>query len=417
MAEQFVLGGYDLRFDRHRCGIAHEKFDPQRHGNMYINLDQLPDTAPMMRFDKFFTKPTHNEEDIDIPLIIAGPIYALSELIWEDEDQFTFIGELDCCSYRDPQPYNDDCPVCKAVIVILTLCKTYADCKRVLKKLKPLLIYQVCHEIWCRLQPQPLAIEGSVQVRFDSFVYSHITRFYDITRPSEDGVTHPVILSWPERREVMLEWTNGYAFQTHHIVSEGPNESRMQRTAAGFILTFMLRFLRGYTTILAPELSNDPNSPFFFIDAIKALYEKELNIIDGVVLHLYPTLLRIPGCPQTDDDVKKLLKNVMRTMLIMNVQEAFMPGVKVQQYYRHTKVCEMHPGMCICRWAKYLERNPKGSPYTSSVIPCPQRPVLGTLPREPSDQYLFRGTPYQYVPRLYIRKGRGIDMRVFLQGW
>ncbi|VDO01657.1 unnamed protein product [Rodentolepis nana] len=408
MTQEVGSTGYDLRFDRHRCGIPHEKFDPQRHEDMYINLDRLPNTAPIMRFDKFFIKPANsNEEGIDIPLIIAGPIYALSELIWEEEELFTFIENLDGCSYRNPQPYNEECPVCKAVHLILTTCTTYEDCKQVLKDLKPLLIYQVCHEIWCRLLPQPIAIEGIVQNRFDAFVYSYITRFYDMSRPLGDKAGPTKTLSWPERREVMLEWTNGYAFQTHYLISKGPENSKIQRIAAGFILTFMLRFLRGYTTLSVPELSTNPNSPYFLLDAIKATYEKQLNIIDGVVLHLYPVLLFIPNCDQTEAEVKKLLKDVMRIMLTMNVQEAFMPGADIQQYYTHIKACELHPGMCICRWAKYLESNPRGSPDDVGMITCPQGST--SLSQAPG--------PNRDEGRVYIRRGKGIDIRAILRGF
>lgn len=404
-----TLSSYDMRYDRHRCGLPHEKFSPQKHQQMFIDLDCLPADAPMMRFDTFFTKPVNNEEGINIPLIIAGPLYALSELHFEDpnEEQYSFVGQLDNCSYRDPQPYNEKCPVCQAVKKILTECKNYAECREALKGLKSLQIYQVSHEIWCRLQPIPLALDGFDQSRFENFVYSHITRFKDISQPDGEKITPPKARPWPERRDIMLEWTNGYAYLTHKIIVDNPEEGKMQRAAAGFILTFMLRFLRGYTTHIAPELTTDPTSPYFFIDAIKALYEQELNAIDAVALHLYPVLLRIPCCQQTDYDVKKILKNAMRSMLTMNVQEAFIPGVKIQQYYKHKNECETNHNSCWCRWAKYLEENPH--PPAGAVTEPTREPCKP--PQPPPQPSRPKACP---KPPVVLRKGRGIDPRALL---
>ncbi|KAL5107108.1 hypothetical protein TcWFU_009153 [Taenia crassiceps] len=348
---------------RHFCSLPHRAFNPQCDEHLYINLDCMNPSTPMVTFDDKFKCCV--AQGVPVPLFIAGPLMVLRTIYegGQNCDTESFFNCLDYTTIYDPTPENPQCTVCDLVQWLLKKCCSLQECMGRLYNQNQMIMFEVMREIFVRLRPKPLPISprhieiakrfNYIGLPFHNFLLSPMTPHI-----AESGV------NWNTQLAGSLEWTNGFMYLLYLDIGE----RGMQSNVARFIFVNLIRILRRYSGIAFPPQCCPSLAQFYMLEAVRCHQSVALQPIMKLARALSLALLEyepfgfvcdtppLPGYRKEEIYAyRHNMQRVMENILMMNVTDIFYNSPNLNGAIRHTREQHSMPNTCACRFAQSLE--------------------------------------------------------------
>ena len=255
----------------HDGTLPHREFNFDRHGHLYIDLENLPDETPL-----------ETEFSVGLPVFLVAPIEVLRLLTFSNKGNFLFevlpFSSLGPCRDK-PTPYNYSCTVCFFVRWLLNARPTYEEAVHCLSNQEPTVVFEVAREIWCRLHVKPLRYRKYI---WDEYREFHIKPLLDVYFDEETDTDLQ-----DDATKCIYMWVNFINFITHVDFLQNPSIASCD--ALAFIGDFLIFSLRDAACNF-PEFKEEHSSCSIFLLAAFCKHEEMFNIISQLSKIVAPAL-------------------------------------------------------------------------------------------------------------------------------
>lgn len=350
----------------HFSNIRHRPFNPQCDSHLIIDLANLHPNTPMVHMSNDFSDVVDN--GVPIPLFIAGPIIALRRILLEAERSFPcFLDDLPTDSEYKPIPMEPNCCVCQEVDWIFTQCLTLGQCLERFCYLPPKVVFEVLREFLRRMREPFMSYSFAYHMESQRCIYSYVHINESFVLPM-DLRFEQLPLNWSQKREGIIEWTNGFLYLLHNDLQE----HTVHRPVFSFIMVNLILLLRVFASILTVNVTEESNSWHYLMEAmrvdISGRLKTALEYLCKSLAHLLlsPMYKWLPrGSPPPPCEEPRLthwyrfsVQKVMDTILGMNVDKVFYCP-NLHSLIVHRPNCDKAPGLCYCRYLRRLSLHPE----------------------------------------------------------